>query len=373
MSIIIYLKMKGERQGDISAGCGTESSIGNRFQLNHENEILAFSLTYSMTGTGKGINLQGLRFSKLIDKSSPLLTKGITDNEKFFLEFCFYRTNHYGKWEKYYYIELRGATLSAINTHISNNNIDTEVVEVRYEYILCKHLTANTEFSYLAFPADYNSLFSPRNPIVAAQHALTQLNTLNSKGVGRLLAAGGIYNGNVVGFRKTAEQLGGNAPAGYDEVLNETTKGVVTAAVSVAAALGLGRMGAASEIGQFQKVAAPPEALAGGAARAQRFSQNWPSADLGAAVNKFAGSDPLITITESGKQIYTHPKTGIQVVEDLSGNYFRINDPSLPGKRTYLDLDGNIPNNRVLETGKLVGRTQSEYNEVTHFNIYGGE
>lgn len=143
--------------------------------------------------------------------------------------------------------------------------------------------------------------------------------------------------------------------------------------MSVAAGLGLGRIGAASEIGQLEKLAAPPKQLAGGAARAQRFSQNWPSGDLGAAVNKFASSDPVITITESGKQIYTHPKTGVQVIEDLSGNYFRINDPSLTGKRTYLDLDGNIPNNKVLESGKQIGRTQSEYNEVTHFNIYGGE
>ncbi|BCU92068.1 hypothetical protein YP72344_35630 [Yersinia pseudotuberculosis] len=57
----------------------------------------------------------------------------------------------------------------------------------------------------------------------------------------------------------------------------------------------------------------------------------------------------------------------------MSGSYFRLHDPSLPGKRTYLDLDGNIPNNKTLETGKQVGRTQSEYNEVTHFNINGGK
>lgn len=209
MSDIIHLKMRGERQGDISAGCGTMDSIGNRFQQGHENEIFAFGLSNSMTGTGKGVNLQELSFSKLIDKSSPLLSVGISNNEKFFLEFNFYRTNQYGKWERYYYIELRGVTLSAVNIHFSDNNLDTETISVRYEYILCKHLTANTEFSYLAFPADYNSLFSPRNPIVAAQQTEKRLQTLNSKGAGRLLAVGGIYNGNVEGFRKTAEQLGG--------------------------------------------------------------------------------------------------------------------------------------------------------------------
>ncbi len=373
MSDIIYLKMRGEQQGDISVGCGTKDSVGNRFQLVHRNEIFAFGLFSSMTGTGKGTNLQELRFNKLIDKSSPLLSNGISNNERFFLEFSFYRTNQYGKWEKYYYIELRGATLVDVSMHFSDNNLDTESIEVRYEYILCKHLITNTEFSYLTIPADYNALFSLKNPVVAAKQVEKQLSTLNSRGVGRLLAAGGLYNGNVEGFRKTAEQLGGDAPSGYAQVLNETTKGVAIASVSIAAGLGMGRMGAAREFGQFEKLTSQSEKLAGGAVRAQRFSQNWPSGDLGAAVNKFTGSDPLITVTESGKQIYTNPKTGVQVVEDLSGRYFRICDPSLPGKRKYLDLDGNVPNNKLLETGSQVGRTQSEYNEVTHFNIYGGE
>jgi len=240
MSDIIYLKMRGDRQGDISSGCGTKDSVGNRFQQGHEHEIFAFSLSNSITGTGKGINLQGLNFSKLIDKSTPLLGSAISNNEKLFLDFGFYRINQYGKWERYYNIELRGATLSAIQQHFSNDNLDTETISVRYEYILCKHLIANTEFSYLAFPADYNSLFSPHNPIVAAQQAEKQLKTLNSKGVGRLLAAGGIYNGNIEGFHDVAQQLGGDAPAGYDQVMDN--KGLIIAGASVAAGLTMGRM-----------------------------------------------------------------------------------------------------------------------------------
>lgn len=52
------------------------------------------------------------------------------------------------------------------------------------------------------------------------QHAQAA-KTINSKAAGRLLAAGGVYNGNIEGFRKTAEQLGGDAVQGYDQVLNE--------------------------------------------------------------------------------------------------------------------------------------------------------
>ncbi|MGX5098473.1 hypothetical protein [Enterobacter cloacae] len=77
------------------------------------------------------------------------------------------------------------------------------------------------------------------------QHAQAT-KTINSKAAGRLLAAGGIYNGNIEGFHKTAQQLGGDAPAGYDQVMDN--KGLIIAGASVAAGLGLGRLGAAGEI-----------------------------------------------------------------------------------------------------------------------------
>lgn len=249
MSDIIYVKIQGERQGNISVGCGAINSIGNRYQLGHENEIFAFGLSNEMSGTGVGFSLHELNFSKLIDKSSPMLGQGISNNERYFFEFNIYRISKYGKWEKYYYIELRGATLASITANYANNNLDTEVVAVRYEYIVCRHLIANTEFSYFTLPVNYNSLFSTQNPIVAAQ--VPQFETLNSKSVGHLLAAGGVYNGNIEGFQQTAEQLGGEAKTGYDQVLNETTKGVAIAAASIAAGFGIGRLSVAREVAQL--------------------------------------------------------------------------------------------------------------------------
>lgn len=78
------------------------------------------------------------------------------------MAFDFYRINRFGRWEKYYNIQLRGALLSAINHLFTENNLDTEAITVSYEYILSRHLIANTEFSYLAFPDNYNRLFIPR-------------------------------------------------------------------------------------------------------------------------------------------------------------------------------------------------------------------
>jgi len=38
-------------------------------------------------------------------------------------------------------------------------------------------------------------------------------------------------------------------------------------------------------------------------------------------------------------------------------------------KRRFLDLEGNISNNKILDNGKQKGRTNDEYQKITHFNI----
>jgi type VI secretion system Hcp family effector len=161
MSNTVYLRMKGERQGEISSGCGTEKSIGNRYQYQHRDEILVYQLASSMTSTAYGMNHPGLRFTKPIDKSTPLLTTAINENEKLQLIFDFYRTNRYGRQEKYYQIELRGASVQGIMHSINPDVLDSENITVSYEYIRSKHLGANTEYSDLILPDNYKQLFPP--------------------------------------------------------------------------------------------------------------------------------------------------------------------------------------------------------------------
>ncbi|MBJ9337495.1 type VI secretion system tube protein Hcp [Citrobacter portucalensis] len=249
MSNIVYLKLIGEQQADISDGCGTTDSVGNCWQQNHVNEIFVFSLVAGVASTGNGTNLQNLTFSKQIDKSSPLLMNAINNNENLFLEFWFYRINRYGQWERYYYIQLRGALISSIQMRVIKDEIHTETISVDYDYILSKHLISNTEFSYLALPAEYNKLFVPVPK--------PQTQTLNSAGIGRLLAAGGIYNGNIEGFRDTAEKLGGDAPIGFNQIINDQTKGLLIAGASITAGLGIGKLSTASalaEISNYSKI-----------------------------------------------------------------------------------------------------------------------
>ena len=111
-----------------------------------------------------------------------------------------------------------------------------------------------------------------------------------------------------------------------------------------------------------------PSAKRTGAERAAQYSASWKDGSVIEAINKFApNANPIYT--DKGKIIFRNASTGIEVVYDKNGNYFRIVDTNLTGKRTALDLNGNrIPNNVITEKGTQRGMTQGEYNAATHFN-----
>lgn len=113
---------------------------------------------------------------------------------------------------------MRGTEISGVQTSSGDLRSDLPLgLHSRLSYLISHEVTRPVFYSRPAEPA---------------QHAQSA-KTINSKASGRLLAAGGIYNGNIEGFRKTAEQLGGDAVKGYDGVLNETTSGMMVAAASL--------------------------------------------------------------------------------------------------------------------------------------------
>lgn len=104
-----------------------------------------------------------------------------------------------------------------------------------------------------------------------------------------------------------------------------------------------------------------------GALRARMFNKSWKNASLKTAINKFAPGAKA-KVSENGKKIiYENVTSSKRIVYDKDGNYFRIEDTSAQGKRVYVDMNGNIPNNRV-ENGRTIGNSQSTYNSLTHFN-----
>ncbi|RKI98294.1 RHS repeat-associated core domain-containing protein [bacterium D16-54] len=73
-----------------------------------------------------------------------------------------------------------------------------------------------------------------------------------------------------------------------------------------------------------------------GAYRASLYSASWENGSLEEAIARFA-PDSTPVYTDKGKVIYRNETTGIEIIYDKNGNYFRINDTTISGKRSYLN------------------------------------
>ncbi|MCR4664889.1 MAG: hypothetical protein K5660_05940 [Paludibacteraceae bacterium] len=103
------------------------------------------------------------------------------------------------------------------------------------------------------------------------------------------------------------------------------------------------------------------------AGRAAQYHQNWQTINLNDFVDKFApGSGAQI---DGAKIVFHTPGSDIKVVCDIRGGYCRLQDTTIRSKRCYLDINGNVLGNKTLPNGKQTGRSQSEYNMMTHFRI----
>jgi hypothetical protein len=103
-----------------------------------------------------------------------------------------------------------------------------------------------------------------------------------------------------------------------------------------------------------------------GVVRASKFGNQWESASQKEAIERFAPG-AIGQKTASGKTLFLNEGTGIQVVADDFGNYFRIQNLNLGSRRCYLCKDGTVPNFKPVN-GKLHGTTNDEYKILTHFN-----
>ena len=149
MSNIIYLSIKGKTQRLISEGCGSYASIGNKYQINHVDEIFVLQFDHSLSREYNVVH-HPIKFYKPIDKSSPLLNAALSENEELSAIFNFYRINSGGCIERFYTIELQGAHLSNILTCYPHSithagNQPEEVIVLNYKNITWKHHIASTE------------------------------------------------------------------------------------------------------------------------------------------------------------------------------------------------------------------------------------
>lgn len=132
--------------------------------------------------------------------------------------------NRYGSPGELFYIDEEGQLICR-NYHVFEMNGAEQILREYRNSVGCRY--------YRSGKPRPTSFALPFSGGISAPASEPTYQTINSKAAGRLLAAGGVYNGNVEGFRKTAEQLGGDAVKGYDQVLNEQTAGTAIAAASI--------------------------------------------------------------------------------------------------------------------------------------------
>lgn len=148
MANLVYLTLNGQLQGLISAGCSSLASIGNKAQLAHLDQIMVTSLKHGLS-RAQNVNHQTLDISKPVDKSSPLLSKAINENECLTCDFEFYRTNRFGINELYYRVKLINARIARITLQVPHTILNSqgqpeEIISFSYESITQDHCVAGT-------------------------------------------------------------------------------------------------------------------------------------------------------------------------------------------------------------------------------------
>ncbi|EJV7410971.1 Hcp family type VI secretion system effector [Escherichia coli] len=149
MANISYLSLSGETQGLISAGCSTLDSVGNKAQPEHKDQIMVYALMHSISRS-QNVNHHELIITKPVDKSSPLLAKALSDNEKMAIcEFILYRTSKAGIYQPYYKINLSKARISSIDFVTPHAVLEKELepqerIAFIYEDISWEHTLAGT-------------------------------------------------------------------------------------------------------------------------------------------------------------------------------------------------------------------------------------
>ena len=124
------------------------ASIGNKAQIVHMDQIMVLGLSHGLT-RAQNVNHQMLTVQKPVDKSSPLLSKSITENECLTCDFEYYRTNRFGINELYYRVKLINARIASIK-HIVPHTITNsqgqpeESISFTYESITEEHCVAGT-------------------------------------------------------------------------------------------------------------------------------------------------------------------------------------------------------------------------------------
>ena len=146
-----YMRMTGNIQGLISAGCSTQQSIGNKCQTAHMDEIMVLSYTHNMLNIGNidKPTHSPIIITKNIDKASPLLAQALSNREEINCTVSFYRVSSFGMQEKFYSVSINGGVIADLTLEMPHAILQSDAetqehISIRYRDITWTHHAAGT-------------------------------------------------------------------------------------------------------------------------------------------------------------------------------------------------------------------------------------
>lgn len=139
MALNAYLKLKGQKTGDIKGSVTVKGREGTIMVIAVDHELSSPRDPSSGLPTGK-LRHKPIRITKEVDRSSPLLYRVLTDNENLTgWELQFWRPTPTGAEIQHYTIRLTNASIADIQFHLPNNKNPelaryTEFEEVSFVY-----------------------------------------------------------------------------------------------------------------------------------------------------------------------------------------------------------------------------------------------
>jgi len=148
-----FMSIQGVTQGNITAGAGTEESVGNMAINDHKDESRVIKLDHhvfipkdphSGMATGQRVH-ESINLTKLVDKASPLLYNALATS--------YYRQSATGMLELFMTETLKQAQISGIRhmlPDVLNKDMEhygqIEEVSISYATIVLEHVTGGTVY-----------------------------------------------------------------------------------------------------------------------------------------------------------------------------------------------------------------------------------
>lgn len=135
MALNAYLRLKGQKQGDIKGSVTQKGREGKIMVIASNHSIVSPRDAASGLPTGKRMH-KPFVITKEVDKSTPLLYNALVNNENIVeWELQFWQPSTTGAEVQHYTVKLANASIASIEFHMPNNK-DAQLMKfVEYEEV----------------------------------------------------------------------------------------------------------------------------------------------------------------------------------------------------------------------------------------------